>query len=64
MAALFDGRVFRGMSEGPCLVGKVLSEADLMGWAVLNVLARPNFLRLIGVLAGFFLKIGKTGKVS
>ena len=30
---------------------KVLSEAALRG---LYVLARPNFLRLIGVLAGFF----------
>ena len=57
-AARFGGPfsvcVFWPMSQGPCLVGKVLSEADLIGWAVLYVLARPDFLRLIGVLAGFF----------
>ena len=34
-------------------MGKVLSQADLLGWAVLYFLARPDFLKLIGVLAGF-----------
>ena len=42
------------MFQEPCLVGKVLLEADLIGWAVLYVLARSDFLKLIGVLAGFF----------
>ena len=49
--ALFDGRVFWPMSLKPCLTGKVLSEAALIG---LYALARPDFLRLIGVLPDFF----------
>jgi hypothetical protein len=54
LAALFAGRVFWPMSLGPCFVGKVLSEAALIGWVVFNALARPDFLRLIGVIPDFF----------
>jgi hypothetical protein len=42
------------MSVGPRLEGKVLSEAALIGWAVLHVSYRLDFLGLIDVLAGFF----------
>ena len=54
MAALFAGRVFWPMSLRSYLVGKVLSEATLIGWVLLNDLVKPDFLRLNGVLAGFF----------
>ena len=54
MAALFVGRSSWLMSVGPRLVGKVLSETILIGWAVLHVLYGLDFLGLIGVLAGFF----------
>ena len=54
MAALSAGCVFWPMSQGPRLVGKVLSEVDLIGWALLYVLTMSDFLRLIGVLAGCF----------
>jgi hypothetical protein len=43
----------------PHLVGKVLAEAALIGWAVLYGLARPRSLGLIGVLSGFFENWGK-----
>ena len=42
------------MSLGPCLTGKGLSGAALIVWAALYVLARVDFLRLNGALAGFF----------
>jgi hypothetical protein len=49
-------------SFGPRLLGTVLTEATLKGWAVLHVSARPLFLRLIGVRAGFFENWGKPAR--